>query len=329
MPIVRPPSPEPINTTPLEALVNTLGSILVDGAQIDEALDSDAGNVLTLDRKQVVKRYIVRVPTIQDKPLVYLRRAFPIGSPYPGNQSDYAGLIVYGYDEGERINESETAWHSTVIYSTLDQLAVLNWVTEGEFSEEQEHIEYDASEQSLLIGTPVYDEKVAGFPAAIYTAPNRSGQIVHLQQSSAYNVTGLDRYRGVHRFAMIRTLFVLTWTQIRAVGTRVGTVNSSTFLTYEPGELLFLNFGWREVFGLFPSTQSTTNKNVEVRLQFTANSDRWSPVRKYHEYAGDEGWRSPVTGPGGGRVYNEFEAYQYSDFIGIFNILNTTAPGVL
>lgn len=342
MPIQRPSDgsrtpPKVIITVPA-ALVRPPLSITVDGAIIEEAIDSDAGNVLTLDRKDVVKRYICRLPHIQDKPARFLRIAFPIGTPYPGNEEDYAGLFVYGYDDGERINESDTAWHSTVIYSTLDQLAVLDWVSEGEFSDEQEHIEYDKSETytldtlgneqvqiGQLIGEPVYEPVATG----TYSAADAFGNTIQLEQTGASRVTGFDRYKGVHRFSMVRTLFSLTWRQIHSVGMRIMTVNSERFLFYEPGELLFVNLGWRETYGLFPSTQSSSNKNYEVRLQFAANPGLWSPIYRFDHYEDPEGLRSLVVGTGinsGRSVRRTFHPYQYSAFVGIFNILNTSAP---
>ena len=342
MPVQRPadashPPPKLIVTEPPAAVRPPL-SITVDGALIEEAIDSDSGNVLTLDRKDVAKRYVCRLPDIQDKPVKFLRRAFPIGSPYPGDDPDYAGLIVYGYDEGERINESDTAWHSTVIYSTLDQLAVLDWTSEGEFSDEQEHIEYDKSETytldtlgeaqvqiGQLIGEPEYEPSETG----TYSAATAFGTTIQLEQTGAFRVTGFDRYKSVHRFSMVRTLFSLTWRQIHSVGMRIMTVNSERFLFYEPGELLFVNFAWREVYGLFPTTQSASNKNYEVRLQFAANSELWSPIYRFDHYEDPKGLRSLVVGTGvnsGRSVRRTFHPYQYSAFVGIFNVLNTGAP---
>lgn len=328
--ILRPSPVDPI-VTQIPPPVVAGSPISVDGAYIEEAINSDAGNVITLDRKDVVKRYIVRVPTIHDKPVRYLRTAFPIGLLYPGREEDYSGLVVYGYDEGERINESDTAWHASVIYSAPDRLATLSWVTEGEFSDEQEHIIYDVPPDPSdplgglprLIGPAVYEPAGAG--ESTHTAPDAHGDIIQLKQTSAVRVTGADRYRGVHRFSMIRTLFSLTWNQIRLAGSRVGKVNSDTFLTYEPGELLLLNFGWREVYGMFPNTQSSTNKNFEVRLLFGASVDpKWSPIYRPDDYQDARGFSSVVSP----RVIREFFPYRAISFYGIFSALNTGAPPV-
>lgn len=338
MPLVRPPAPEPIITTPVVE-PNTLGSIIVDGAMIDEALTSDAGNVLTLDRKGVVKRYICKLPTIQDKPIKFLAKAFPIGALYPGRDPNYNGLIVYGYEEGERIGVQE--WHASVIYSTLDQLATLNWVTEGEFSEEQETITRDEAEiytldsvgnQQVqigrLLGQPVYNPDDTG----TYTASSSSGNMIPVEQTGAFQTIGEDRYRSTFRFSMVRTLFFLTWQNIRAVGLKLCTANAARFLTFEPGELLFLNFAWREVYGIYPTTQSSSNKNFEVRLQFAANSKRWTPIYRVDHYEDESGFRSPVFGTGinsGQNVVRTFDIYKSSNFVDIFNTLNTGAPVAL
>lgn len=318
---IRPVKDPILTQTPTPVQVGE--PLSVDGAYIEEALDSDHGNFIALDRKDVAKRYIVRVPLITDKPVRFLRAAFPVGSLYPGREEDYAGLVVWGYDEGERINESDTAWHAAVIYSTLDRLATLNWITEGEFSEEQEHIEYDESDTPRLIGSAVYEP--AGTGVATHTAPTADGDIVQLRQSAAKRVTGLDRPRGIFRFTMSRVLFTMTWTQIRLVGSRLSNVNSDVFLTYEPGELMLQNFGLREVYGMFPATQSASNKNVEVRLQFAANYKRWSPVYIPDEYQDDKGYRSVVSPT----VLREYFPHRSTSFYGLFSALNVSSPVVV
>ena len=317
------PVKEPILTQTLPP-VQVGEPLSVDGAYIEEALDSDHGNFIGLDRKDVVKRYIVRVPLITDKPVRFLRAAFPVGSLYPGREEDYAGLVVWGYDEGERINESDTAWHAAVIYSTLDRLATLNWITEGEFSEEQEHIDYDESDPPRLIGPAVYELAAAG--PSTHTAPTADwGDVTQLRQTRSTAVKGLDRPRGIFRFTMSRVLYTMTWTQIRLVGSRLGNVNSDVFLTYEPGELMLMNFGFREVYGMFPATQSASNKNVEVRLQFAANPSLWSPVYIRDEYEDKAGHRAAVSPA----VVREYFPHKSTSFYGLFSALNVSSPVVV
>lgn len=325
----------------------------VDGAIIEEAMDSDAGNVLTLDRKEVVKRWVVRCPDIQDKPQKFLKRVFPIGARYPNERElDYQGLLVYGYDEGERVSSAGNVWHSAVIYATLDRLVTMFWVDEGEFTEEQEHITRDESNVFEVVGSvsggtgnpldPTYTlagdtirvGKIIGHSiyktdaAGLYVAEAAQGGRINLTRTGAFKAEGIDRYRPVQRFRFTRALFYMTWAMRRSVGLQVCTVNASRFLGFEPGELLFLNFGWRQIYGLFPNTESTTNINYEVVLQFAANPDKWSPIRQYDTWE-DEGLVSPVLDGNDNYIVREIHPYRATEFTNIFTTLNVGAPGPL
>jgi len=307
----------------------------VNGAVITEALDSDAGNLIALDRKEVVKRWIVRCPYLDDKPTVYLAVVFPQGQVYQNplqrainRNSLYDGLVVYGYDEGERIGIKE--WHSVVIYRSADELATLGWVGEGEYSEEQEHVARDIDGE--LIGHASYKEMPEDTATTNYDAQAASanGTTLKLKSTGAFKVVGIDRYRSIHRFSMTRVLTALNWRQVRTVGSMVWTVNDSKFLDYKVGELAFSNFGWREVFGAIPNAPST-NKQYEVRLQFSANIERWSPVKLYETFTDEHGFESPVYKVVGGAAESEplsieRKPYRATSFSTIFNTLNTTAP---
>ena len=307
----------PISQRPLAYYVN--------GAVISEALDSDAGNFIALDRKEVVKRWIVRCPFIDDQPTKYLSILFPQGQDYGGLNDAYLGLVVYGWDEGERIGIQE--WHSAVVYRSADELATLNWVSEGEFSEEQEHVARDVD--GKLIGHSVY--RILDAPETRDAeAAGATGKTLWLKRTGAFKITGLDRYRGIHRFNMMRVLPVLKWYQIRRVGTFLWWVNNDRFLSYQPGELAFTNFGWREVFGAIPNTPQTA-KQYEVRLHFAHNPDFWSPVTLYETFTDEEGFESPVYEVDAGGPLDDPNfviryPYRFTPFVNLFRLLNTDLP---
>jgi hypothetical protein len=310
----------------VQVLTNHPLSYGVNGAIVSEALDSDAGNVIALDRKDVVTRWIVRCPFLDDKPTKYLPVIFPQGRAYPGTQPEYKGMVVYGWDEGERIGVQE--WHSSVIYRSSDELATLGWVGEGEFSEEQEHVGADVDNK--LIGHSVYRILTEG-DTTIEDAQADSafGKLLPLKRTGAFKVTGADRYSNVHRFSMVRVLTALPWRTVRHVGALVWTVNSADFLAYKPGELAFANFGWREVFGAIPSAP-TTDRQYEVRLQFAGNPDKWSPVELVETFTDEEGFESPISLVNADGTITlskrQYKPYKSSAFSGIFQLLNVQAP---
>jgi len=319
MPTIILPRPAPGD---VQVITNRPLSFSVNGAIISEALDSDAGNLIALDRKEVVTRWIVRCPFIDDKPTKYLSFIFPQGKVYPGTQAEYKGMVVYGWDEGERIGVQE--WHSAVIYRSADELATLGWVGEGEFGEEQESVVRDI--EGTRIGHHVYKVVQPGDANGVFGADSANGTRLILKRTGAFKTVAIDRYRNIHRFSMTRVLTALIWRTVRNVGALVWSVNSVEFLSYRPGELAFSNFGWREVFGALPSAP-TTNKQYEVRLQFSANPDLWSPVKQYETFTDEEGFESPILGVGDLLIDpREVKPYKSASFSSIFSLLNVQGP---
>lgn len=327
------PLPVPISLNPLSWSVN--------GAQIGEAEDSDEGNVTTLQDKFAVRRFICELPYVDDLPGKYLALIFPQGQEHPRARFDsrYKGLVVFGYDEGTRISAAALAWHSAVIYRGIDELSTLGWVAEGEFSEEQVHRRRDESAaytfadgatQGRLIGHHVYTPAVATDETADWEAQTAQGKTIKLKRTGAFKVLGFDKFRGVHRFSMVRVLQSLSFRQIRSVGGRVWRVNDTEFLTYPKGELAFSNFGWREVFGAIPNRPSN-ERQFEVRLQFAHNPDKWTPVLDVETFTDESGFESDVIYRGGGSadglpVTVPSEPYRLTNMVQIFATLNTTAP---
>jgi hypothetical protein len=333
----------PIPVVPTQVITNSPLSFNVNGAIISEALDSDAGNLIALDRKEIAKRYIVRCPFLDDKPTKYLPVLFPQGKVYPGTQAEYKGMVVYGYDEGERIGVQE--WHSAVIYRSADELATLGWVGEGEFSDEQEHIRRDESDVfatdgdgNFLLDDAGNKIRTGNFighwvfvpvddPTAAYEAASSLGSTIKLKRTGAFKVVGYDRYKRVHRFSMTRVLAALPWRTVKNVGDLVWTVNSKEFLTYQPGTLAFTNFGWRETFGAIPSAPATA-KQYEVRLQFAGNPDKWSPIRIGATFTDENNFESEVHPIGNPESpFRDFRIYKLTAFSTIFQLLNVGAPG--
>lgn len=342
--IIRPPTePGPLIGGSLMRTDTPRLSYQVNGAIISEAEDSDTGNVFSLDDKFAHKRWICQLPFIDDTPLKYLTILFPQGQEHPNRTPEYDGLVVFGWDEGDRVNAAANIWHSTVLYRGSDELAALGWIGEGEFTDEQEHVRRDMADvfytdRSVsppvvtrvgnLIGIPVYEP--VDDSTARYFTQNTHGVEMKLALTQARKRIGFDRYRSVHRFTMVRVLEQLTFSQIRSVGNVVWTVNKSRFLTYEPGELAFSGFAWREVFGQIPNMPSTS-RQYEVRLQFASNPDKWSPRIEVQTYTDPEsGYESEVLfDPGtGDRVLatTTIVAYLSIELMSIFAILHTSAP---
>lgn len=312
------------------------------------------GGIVALDHRRLLLKYIVYCDHSLQVPSTVLATYVPLGSSIPNEVAvynpQYQGLVAYAYDEGIE-TEAPDVWTSYVEFRSHEELEALDWVLEGEWADEQEHIARDESDSERvkilryrtdgttfheetmvgkLIGHPVYkpitDAERAGYPGGWFTVQSSSGTPIYLGRTGAFKVTGFDRPRGVHRFALTKVIPNYSFAMMRRVGGLSGAVNKSIFWNYRPGFLRFERPTYREVVGAIPGIPSTA-KSLEVRLHFAHNPEGWSPTVLYETYTDENGFESPIEdGNSGIFLAREYYGYRAEEFSRIFTFLNTIPP---